>query len=223
MVQKLCMSINKDYIIIWLDNALAEDAWCIWWLCPHLPDSDDAMNISGVMNLNMHYSFSNICMWRVQDGGCEAVCMMEISVCVYQYMSGLIDSHWHALRAGPVCAVRAEWDLIWRCCDCLEEESHIVHAARDVLLSCGSPWWIFPGFSWLFQAAVSHYRSSWEWVRRFVIWSDVFLSFASRGLMWDSPLCCCIAVYRRVEAKGASAGRRRNCTATHDGVLFEMS
>lgn len=116
MVQKLCMSINKYYIIIWLDNALAEDAWCIWWLCPHLPDSDDAMNISGVMNLNMHYSFSNICMWRVQDGGCEAVCMMEISVCVYQYMSGLIDSHWHALRAGPVCCscrMRSDLKMLW--------------------------------------------------------------------------------------------------------------
>jgi len=52
------MSINKYYIIICSDKERTRGD-----LVTDLPDSDDdAMNISGVMNLNMHYSFSNIVM-----------------------------------------------------------------------------------------------------------------------------------------------------------------
>lgn len=60
------------------------DLWCIWWLCPHLPDSDGAMNISGVMNqICMIHSQISYLYIRIQNGGCEAVCMMKISVCWY--------------------------------------------------------------------------------------------------------------------------------------------
>lgn len=78
--------------------------------------------------------------WRMRGD-----CMMEISVCwcfesVAEALGGLFASYW-------------EQGLFFAqmrgCCDCLEESTHVV-------LSCGSPWWVFPGFSWLFQTAVSH-------------------------------------------------------------------